>query len=337
MNQTTGKHREFHPLAVGYACLIYLFLFLPIFVVILFSFNSSARNILFAHFTVEWYGRMLHNRQLMEAFWNTILVAAASTVISVGIGTLCAVGLYKFEFRLKQTINQALYIPIVIPELVFAIAMLVFFTSLHVEMGMFTLIVSHVTFSMPFVVITVRARIAGFDRSIEEAARDLGASEWHIFYRVTLPMILPGVISGAMLALTISLDDVVVSYFTAGPDSTTLPLEILSMVKKGISPDVNALSTLMIFGTVGILLLSTAIQTHLERKQESLTSSTGMSMPVQSRKASAPWWSSMPVPGQTAQPAWPRPAEAVLRPACRQSSPRGGRRRCAGPMPMPRG
>ncbi|MBQ7431987.1 MAG: ABC transporter permease [Lachnospiraceae bacterium] len=288
MNKTTGKSREFHPLAVGYACLIYLFLFLPIFVVILFSFNSSARNIMFEHFTLEWYGRMFQNRQLMEAFWNTILVAFASTLIAVVIGTLCAVGLHKFEFKLKQTINQALYIPIVIPELVFAIAMLVFFTSLNVEMSLFTLIVSHVTFSMPFVVITVRARIAGFDQSIEEAARDLGANEWHTFYRVTLPMILPGVISGGMLALTISLDDVVVSYFTAGLDSTTLPLKILGMVKKGISPDVNALSTLMIIGTVGILFLSTAIQNHLERKQDSRTSSTGMSTPVQSRKASAP-------------------------------------------------
>lgn len=261
------KRKEFRPLAVIYACLMYLFLFLPIFVVIAFSFNTSSRNIVFEGFTLEWYGKMFQNRQLMESFYNTVIVAVSSTLISVVIGTLCAVGLYKFEFKLKKVVSSALYIPIMIPELVFAIAMLVFFSSINMEMSMFTLIVSHVTFSMPFVVITVRARIAGFDKSIEEAARDLGANELRTFFRVTLPMITPGVISGGMLALTISLDDVVVSYFTAGPESTTMPLKILGMVKKGISPDVNALSTLMILGTVGILFLSTTIQNHLEKKQ----------------------------------------------------------------------
>lgn len=262
------KKREFKPLSVLYACLMYLFLFLPIFVVIAFSFNSSARNIVFEDFTLEWYVRMFENEQLMDSFFNTIIVAVSSTLISVVIGTLCAVGLYKFEFKLKKVVSSALYIPIMIPELVFAIAMLVFFSSINVEMSMFTLIVSHVTFSMPFVVITVRSRMAGFDKSIEEAARDLGANELHTFFRVTLPMIMPGVISGGMLALTLSLDDVVVSYFTSGPESTTMPLKILGMVKKGVSPDVNALSTLMILGTVGILVLSTTIQNRLEQRQE---------------------------------------------------------------------
>lgn len=261
------KKKEFRPLSVLYACLMYLFLFLPIFVVIAFSFNSSSRNIVFEDFTLEWYVKMFDNEQLMDSFFNTIIVAVSSTLISVVIGTLCAVGLYKFEFKLKKVVSSALYIPIMIPELVFAIAMLVFFSSLNVEMSMFTLIVSHVTFSMPFVVITVRSRMAGFDKSIEEAARDLGANELHTFFRVTLPMIMPGVISGGMLALTLSLDDVVVSYFTSGPESTTMPLKILGMVKKGISPDVNALSTLMILGTVGILVLSTTIQNRLEEKQ----------------------------------------------------------------------
>jgi spermidine/putrescine transport system permease protein len=134
-------------------------------------------------------------------------------------------------------------------------------------MSMLTLIISHTTFSMPFVVITVRSRLAGFDNSIEEAARDLGANELHTFFRVTLPMVMPGVVSGAMLALTLSLDDVVVSFFTAGADSQTLPLEILGMVKQGISPDVNALSTLLIIGVIALLFLSTWIQNRLEREQ----------------------------------------------------------------------
>lgn len=260
------KVREFKPGSVFYACLVYLFLYLPIFVVIAFSFNTSEMNITFQGFTVEWYGRMLENRQLMQSFFNTVIVAFWSTIISVVIGTLCALGLYKFEFKLKSLISSSLYIPIVIPELVFAIALLIFFSSIHVTMNMVTLIIAHVTFSMPFVVITVRARLAGFDKSIEEAARDLGANELHTFFRVTLPMISPGVISGGMLALTMSLDDVVVSFFTAGPESQTLPLKILGMVRKGVSPDVNALSTLMILGTIVILLTATLIQSKLEKE-----------------------------------------------------------------------
>lgn len=260
------KVREFKPGSVFYACLVYLFLYLPIFVVIAFSFNTSEMNITFQGFTVEWYGRMLENRQLMQSFFNTVIVAFWSTIISVVIGTLCALGLYKFEFKLKKLISSSLYIPIVIPELVFAIALLIFFSSIHVNMNMVTLIIAHVTFSMPFVVITVRARLAGFDKSIEEAARDLGANELHTFFRVTLPMISPGVISGGMLALTMSLDDVVVSFFTAGPESQTLPLKILGMVRKGVSPDVNALSTLMILGTIVILLTATLIQGKLEKE-----------------------------------------------------------------------
>ena len=260
------KAREFGPGAVAYACLIYLFLYLPIFVVIAFSFNSSKMNIVFEHFTVEWYFKMFDNRQLMQSFVNTIIVAGISTVLSVIIGTLCALGLYKFEFRLKNVISSSLYIPIVIPELVFAIALLAFFSSLNIPMSMATLVIAHVTFSMPFVVITVRARLAGFDHSIEEAARDLGANGFRTFWRVTLPMISPGVISGGMLALTMSLDDVVVSFFTAGPESTTLPLKILGMVRKGVSPDVNALSPLMIVGTIAILLTSNFIQERLEKK-----------------------------------------------------------------------
>lgn len=261
------KVKEFKPLSTLYACLVYVFLYLPIAVVIAFSFNTSRNNIVFEGFTFSWYREMFSNTILMQAFWNTIIVAFVSTLLSVIIGTLCAVGLNRFEFKLKSLVSTTLYIPIVIPELVFAIAMLILFSSLHISMSLVTLIISHVTFSMPFVVITVRARLAGFDKSVEEAARDLGANEIHTFFRVTLPMIAPGVISGAMLALTLSLDDVVVSFFTAGADSQTLPLRILSMVKKGISPDVNALSTLMIAGTVVILVTTTVIQGKLEKRE----------------------------------------------------------------------
>ena len=267
MDERKARNRM-KPLSMLYVGLVYAFLYLPIVVAVLFSFNSSKLNIQFEGFTLEWYSKMFQNELLMNAFWNTIIVAAVSTFLSTTIGTLCAVGLNRFEFKLKKLVSTTLYIPIVIPELVFGIAMLILFSSIHMPMNLFTLIVSHVTFSLPFVVITVRSRLAGFDRSIEEAARDLGANEIHTFFRVTLPMIAPGVISGAMLALTLSLDDVVVSFFTSGPESQTLPLRILGMVKKGISPDVNALSTLMIVGTVSILLMTTLIQNKMEKRDE---------------------------------------------------------------------
>ena len=261
------KKKKIAPLRMTYACLVYLFLYLPIAVVVAFSFNTSKLNVVFEGFTLEWYVKMWSNKALMDSFVNTLIVAVVSTLLATVLGTLCAVGLNRFEFRLKSLISNNLYIPIVIPELVFAIAVLILFSSINIPMSMFTLIVSHVTFSMPFVVITVRSRLAGFDKSVEEAARDLGANELHTFFRVTLPMIAPGVMSGAMLALTLSLDDVVVSFFTAGPDSQTLPLKILGMVKKGISPDVNALSTLIILGTVLLLVSTTIIQTKLERQE----------------------------------------------------------------------
>ena len=270
-NPAKRKTLTFRPLATLYACLVYLFLYLPIIVVVVYSFNTSKRNVVFEGFTLSWYGEMFQNTLLMQSFYNTVIVAACSTLLSVLLGTLCAFGLYKFEFKLKGLINSAIYIPIIIPELVLAISMLAFFSLLDISMNMATLIISHVTFSMPFVAITVRSRLAGFDHALEEAARDLGAGPVHTFFRVTLPNIFPGILSGGMLALTLSLDDVVVSYFTAGADSTTLPLKIMGMVKKGVTPDVNALSTLMILGTVLVMIAVNFVQGRMEKSTEEVS------------------------------------------------------------------
>lgn len=261
------KKNGIKPIAVTYACLIYLFLYLPIFIVIAFSFNTSKMNIRFEGFTFQWYSKMFDNSELMQSLFNTAMVALASTASCIILGTICAVGMYKYEFKLKSTVNNLLYIPIVIPEIVLGIALLIFFSSIGISMSMLTLIIAHITFSMPFVVITVRSRLAGYDKSIEEAARDLGATEFRTFMRVTLPIIAPGVLSGGMLALTMSLDDVVVSFFTAGPSSMTLPIKIYGMVRKGVSPDVNALSTLMIIATILILLTSKVIDRNMEKRQ----------------------------------------------------------------------
>ena len=243
-----------------YIYLVFLFLYLPIFYVIIFSFNTSKLNIVFESFTVQWYGTFFKNRTLMEALMNTLIIGVVSTVVSTIIGTIGAIGLNKYRFRGRGVIDKLLYIPIVIPEVVLGIALLSIYSALSIPLGLVSLILSHITFSIPFVVITVRARLAGFDKYLEEAAMDLGANRIVTFWRVTLPLIVPGVLSGAMLAFSLSIDDVIISFFTSGPGSTTLPLKIYSMVKTGVTPEVNALSTVIMLITIVIIVVNTSFQ-----------------------------------------------------------------------------
>ena len=236
-----------------------IFLYFPIFVLILFSFNKSSLNIRWEGFTFVWYKELFNNAVLLEAFFNTMLVGITSTVVATVIGTLSAVALYKYSFKGKTLINNLLYIPIVIPEVVLGISLLSIYTLFKMELGMGSLILSHIAFSIPFVVINVRSALAQTNPHLEEAAHDLGAGRITTFFQVLLPTIMPGVKSGALLAFTLSLDDVIISYFTAGPGSNTLPLKIFSMIKTGITPDVNALSTLMLLMTLVILTIYSLI------------------------------------------------------------------------------
>ena len=245
-----------------YIGLVLFFLYLPIIILIVYSFNSSKMNILFESFTFDWYKNLFHNSELLAAFSNTMIIAVTSTVISTIIGTVSAVGLDKYNFKLKKFVNILIYIPIVIPEIVLGISLLSMYTLMKLDLGMFTLIISHIAFSIPFVIVSVRSSLSGAIKTYEEAAHDLGAGNVATFFKITLPMIMPGVISGATLAFTLSLDDVVISYFTAGPGSNTLPLKIYSMIKTGITPDVNALSTLMLVATIIILTTSVIIQSR---------------------------------------------------------------------------
>lgn len=247
--------------------LVLFFLYLPIIILIIYSFNSSKMNIIFENFTFDWYRNLFQNSELLEAFFNTIVIAVTSTVISTIIGTLGAVGLNEYDFKLKRLVNILLYIPIVIPEIVLGISLLSMYTLMKLNLGMFTLILSHIAFSIPFVVVSVRSSLSPMIKTYEEASYDLGASKFNTFLKITLPMIMPGVVSGAILSFTLSLDDVVISYFTAGPGSNTLPLKIYSMIKTGITPDVNALSTLVLLITITILTISTIIQSrHIIKK-----------------------------------------------------------------------
>lgn len=255
-----AKEKGVHAFQNLYMILLLIFLYIPIIMVVIFSFNTSEMNIVFEGFTLKWYGSFYQNRTLMESLTNTLIIAIASTVISVVIGTIGAVGLSKYEYKGKKIVDILLYVPIVIPEIVLGVALLSIFTLCNLEMGLFTMILGHVTFCIPFVVISVRARLAGFDQSLEEASMDLGANHLKTFLNVTLPLIMPGVISGATLSMSLSLDDIVISFFCSGPGSTTLPLKILDMVKHGVSPEVNALSTIITL----IIIVAISVNTQMQ-------------------------------------------------------------------------
>lgn len=243
-----------------YIALVFAFLYVPIVMVFIFSFNTSKMNIVWEGFTLSWYGSFFQNRPLMESLMNTLIIAVVSTMISTVIGTLGAIGFHKYNFKGKALIDKLLYVPIVIPEIILGISLLSIFSMLNVPLGLMSIILAHVTFSIPFVVITVRARLSGFDPALEEAAMDLGANRLTTFWTVTLPTIMPGVVSGATLAFALSIDDVVISFFTCGPDSTTFPIKVLSMVKTGVTPEVNALSTLIMLVTIIVICISTKCQ-----------------------------------------------------------------------------
>ncbi|HBM80428.1 MAG TPA: spermidine/putrescine ABC transporter permease [Clostridiaceae bacterium] len=239
-----------------YSILIYLFLYIPIFVLVVFSFNSSKLNAVWTGFSLKWYYSLFSNYSIMEAVKNSLIIAFSSTILSIIIGTAAAVGMYKYKFRGKSLIDGMLFIPLVIPEVVMGIAMLAFFSMIKlIPLGLITLIIAHVTFSVSYVIIVVRSRLDGFDKSLEEAAMDLGATPMQTFTKVTLPVIMPGIMAGGLLAFTLSIDDVIISFFVAGPGSNTLPLKVFSMVKFGVTPEINALSAILLVLTVSLVVI----------------------------------------------------------------------------------
>ena len=250
--------------------LVFMFLFLPIFVLVVFSFNTSRLNIVFEGFTLYWYVELFRNPMLLESLWNTLLVAIISTAVSSVIGTVSSFALKKFDFPGKKFINELLYIPVVIPEIVLGISLLCIYAFMKIELGMFTLILSHIAFSIPFVIINVNSVLDTMNPNLEEAASDLGASKLKTFFYVVLPSLIPGILSGAQLAFTLSLDDVVISYFTAGPDSNTLPLQVFSMIKTGVTPDVNALITLLLLIIFGTLFISMSLNLRSIRRESNI-------------------------------------------------------------------
>lgn len=242
------------------AIFIYLFLYAPIVILILFSFNNSRVNAVWQGFTLEWYQALIHDDAIIRACKNSFIVALSSTFISTVIGTITAFGIERYKFRLKSIFIGFIYLPIIIPDLVMAISLLLFYTKIHLPLGLASIIIAHVAFNISFVTVIVRARLRGFDQSLEEAAMDLGADEFTTFRKVTLPLIAPGVLGGALLAFTLSIDDFLITYFTAGTGSDTLPLRIYSMVRFGISPEINAVSSILLFNSIILVLLSLKFQ-----------------------------------------------------------------------------
>ncbi len=247
------------------AVLLYMFMYIPIVVVAIFSFNDSKYGVTWKGFTTKWYGVLFENQQALDATMNSLILAGTSAAISTFLGTLLGYGLSRYWFPGKKTVSTLMYIPVIIPDILMAVALLMFYGVLRDALGIFelglgTMIFAHVTFQIAFVAVVVKSRMVGLDPALEEAARDLGANRWNVFRRVTFPLMLPGIVSGALLAFTLSLDDFVVSFFTAGPGSTTLPILIYSSVKRGITPDINALSTLMVCASTLLVIATTLLQ-----------------------------------------------------------------------------
>lgn len=253
----------------------FLFLYLPIMVLVLFSFNEARVGGQWTGFTLKWYTDLAENSDLIAAFANSLEVAAVATIISTVLGTMAALAMERFRFRGKTLVDAVLYMPVAIPDIVMAVSLLAFFSlaltslndllGLNLRLGLGTVIIAHVAFSISFVCIAVRTALKNFDRRLEEAAADLGADEWTTFRLITLPLIAPGIISGALLAFTLSLDDYIISFFTTGPGGTTLPIEVYSAIRRSISPEINAISTIMLAFSIGLVLVSQLFQRNQTR------------------------------------------------------------------------
>jgi len=228
-----------------------IFLFLPLVILIISSFNEST-SMRWTGFSLRWYQRLFSERELWRSFWNSVFIALSSAITATAIGTLGAIGVNWYRFRLRNYVQTISFLPMILPEIIIGVSLSIFFAGAGVPLGMFTIFVAHTSFNLPFVFLMVMARLDEFDFSIIEAAQDLGASEKQTLLKVTLPICMPGIISGLLTAITLSLEDFVITFFVAGPGSSTLPIFIFSAItrKGGVTPVISALSVVMILGTV---------------------------------------------------------------------------------------
>ena len=250
------------------AALVYVFFYLPIIVLVIFSFSDDRLVGRWGGFTFGWYEAFWNDAELTDSIWVSLQVALSSTVISVVLGTLAAFSLERFRFRGQRVFDALLYLPIIIPDVTMGIMMLIFFAEgiellegagLDVSKGIGTVTISHIAFNISFVSVVVRARLSGMDDNLEEAAMDLYATRWQTFWRITFPQIIPGIVGGALLAITLSLDDVVITQFSAGPGATTLPVRVFSLIRKGVTPIINAVSVVMLVASLLLVVISLVV------------------------------------------------------------------------------
>lgn len=243
-----------------YLGLVFLLMYLPILVVIVFSFNDSRLTVGWKGFSLQWYEKLFQNSSLMEALGNSLILAVLSCLLSAVIGTLGAVGMAKLNYKSKGLLEYVSILPLMTPEIILGMVFLAFFSQLNLPFGMLTLLISHTVFCVPYILMEVKARLVGMDKSLEEAAMDLGATPRRTFFDITLPLIMPAVLSGSLLAFAMSMDDVVISVFVNGPRLSTLPIKVYTQMKTGVTPEINALCTLMLVVSVGILLLYSLVR-----------------------------------------------------------------------------
>jgi spermidine/putrescine transport system permease protein len=245
----------------GWTIAVFAFLYVPILLLVVYSFNDSKLNLHWVAFTTKWYGLLFQNEVLIRAFKNSLIVAGATTALSVFIGTSAAWLLYRYRFPAQQLIGLLIFIPMVMPEVLMGVSLLVLFVSLGIPLGYGTLIIAHTTFCFPFVLVGVQARLQGLDPALEEAAQDLGAPPLKAFWLVIVPYLMPAIMAGALMAFTLSFDEYIVTIFTSGAESQTLPLKVYGMVRVGLNPQLNALSALFI-GFTALLVIGSQFFTR---------------------------------------------------------------------------
>ena len=242
------------------------FLFLPLAVLVLYSFNE-ARGFVWQGFSLQWYEKLFTDaRPLWRALGNSVIIALSSGLASTVIGTLGAIGLVWYQFRFRRFIQAVSFMPLILPEIIIGVSILAFFAMIGLPLGMFSIFVAHVSLTLPFVLLMVQARLEEFDFSIIEAAKDLGAKEGQILFRVLLPIAVPGIVSGFLTAVTLSLEDFVVTFFVAGPGSTTLPIYLFSVIKRTVPPEIKPLSVVLILSTVLLVLVARRFVKYLVKK-----------------------------------------------------------------------
>lgn len=244
----------------------FIFLYFPMIALVVRSFNEAKIGVAWKGFSLKWYVDAYKDASLFDAVINSLIIAFIATAVSTVIGATLGLALYRYRFPFKGPFDGLLHLPIVIPEICMAVAALSFFALINLPLGFMAITISHIAFCFPFVAVVVRSRMAGFDESLEEASRDLGASPWQTFWNVTVPYMMPGVVAGALLAFTLSLDDFVITFFTSAPGATTFPVKIYSMVRQSVTPKVNAASTILIVITLTLTMTAMLIQSRAGKK-----------------------------------------------------------------------